>query len=37
VHTVTLTNDTTFAIGSDGADAKMVRSRTGIKPFIGGD
>jgi hypothetical protein len=37
VHTVTLTNDVTFVIGSDGSDAKTVRKRTGIKPLIGGD
>ena len=37
VHTVTLTNDTTFVIGSDGSEAKTVRQRTGIKPLIGGD
>jgi hypothetical protein len=37
VHTVTLTNEATFVIGSDGAEAQTVRRRTGIKPLIGGD
>ena len=37
VHTVTLSNDVTFVLNSDGADAKTVRKRTGIKPLIGGD
>jgi len=37
VHTVTLSNDVTFVLGSDGSDARTVRQRTGIKPLIGGD
>ena len=37
VHTVTLSNDVTFVVASDGADARAVRQRTGIKPLIGGD